>query len=133
MAYRLNWLIPGRVILLELGGIVNEDSMYECDNRVVEMLDDGDADADLIHQVLMLHEIDTSPNLRMLSHMIVPKHPRNGWLMAVGGTHRGNQFVGNLTVHLNRLRARPAASIEEALEFLYHVDPTLPRTAVNTR
>lgn len=91
------------------------------------MMDEGDPEAALIHVVLSYEKQTGRPNLKMLTKLNFPKHPRNGWFIATGITNPLIKMVGGLAAQITKIRAMSIDTIEEALELLYEFDSTIPR------
>ncbi len=127
MAYELSWIVPKRVILCELSGFTEEASGREFDAEMCRMLDDGDAEAALIHTVLVFDKMTGRPNLKLLTSFSFTKHPRNGWLIATGITNPLIKMVGSLAAQITKIRATGIDTVEEAIQLLYEFDSTIPR------
>lgn len=128
MAYRLSWLIPERVILVQLSGVIDEASVLECDGHLVRMLEEADSGTAQVHQIMMFgRDIERTPNTGVYTRLSAPQHPRNGWLIAVGTTKPVMKLIGSLAAQLIRMRARRMDTMFEALDFLYKMDSTMPK------
>lgn len=126
MPYQLDWLVPKRIVLLKYQGIVTETELLESDADLCRFYADGDADAAHIHQICIL-EGTSKTNLAQLTSLKWPKHPRSGWMIAIGKANSLERIIGGFAAQLLKLRFGSANSLEEAIETLYRVDLTLPR------
>jgi hypothetical protein len=126
MPSQLSWIIPKRVILIELSGETNDDEILEGDREICDMMDAGDPNAALIHQIMVFGEVSYTPKLKTLTKMQSPNHPRNGWMIVVGMSNPLLRMIGELASQIMRRRARQKPTIKAALEFLYEMDATLP-------
>lgn len=127
MGYKLEWIIPKRVIRLELSGEMNEQIAQECNANVCKMMDEGDAEAALIHTILKVGQMTTRPNLKLLTSLSFAKHPRNGWLIGVGISNALLRMVFGLAGQIMGMRSMGIDTVEEALELLYEMDSTITR------
>ena len=100
MPYQLSWILPKRVILMDFSGELDEAAIRACDQAIVKMIEQGDGNASLIHQIMVMHDRVSHSRLSLLSSLQWPKHPRNGWLVAVAIGNPMIRTVGNL--YLNR-------------------------------
>ena len=127
MAYQLSWMIPNRIILVEVNGVIDEGSVRTFDQTMLTMLDEGDADAALIHHIMVFGEIVGRPNLKLLTSVTYPQHPRNGWMITVGNNNPLIRMVNGLAAQILQMRVAGIDTVEEALELLYEMDSTIPR------
>lgn len=129
MPHELSWIIPKRVILVEITNPANDQEIPEFDQRVCQMLDEGDPEAALIHQILVFGDGVSTPSMKALSSMSSPRHPRNGWVIMVGVGSPMVPMVTSIVSQIFKIRTRTLDTPEEALVFLREVDSTLPRDA----
>lgn len=127
MEHGLSWIVPKRIILMSPGESTTDADLLEDDRAVLNMLDEGDADAPYIHFIVVLNDNAGRVNLKSLVSMTWPKHPRSGWLVVVGG--RMNPLlraVGGLAAQITKIKVERSETVEEALALLYRLDRTLP-------
>ncbi len=127
MAYQLSWMIPRRVIRVELSGVIDEGAVRNFDQKMCKMLDEGDADAALIHHVMVFGEIVGRPNLKLLTSVAYAQHLRNGWMITVGNNNPLMRMVNGLAAQILQMRVAGIDTVEEALQLLYEMDSTIPR------
>ncbi|MBI1258327.1 MAG: hypothetical protein GC204_12715 [Chloroflexi bacterium] len=127
MEHQISWIIPQRVILIQLSGVVEEAGFREHDLKVLQMLEAGDPNAALIHEILLLDKLENSASIRMMMSLSYPKHPRTGWMIAVGVKNPITKMVGNIATQILKVRTREMPTVEEALAFLFDIDSTLPK------
>lgn len=125
MPYQLDWLVPKRIVLLKYQGTITETELHESDAALCRFYDEGDADAAHIHQICIL-DGTSKTSLVQLTSLKWPKHPRNGWMIAIGKANSIERIIGGFAAQLLKMRFRSANSLAEAVETLYRVDLTLP-------
>ncbi len=127
MPYQLSWLLPKRIILMEFSGVMDDAAIRLCDQEMLKMLDEGDPNAALIHQIMVMHDRTSHSKLSVLASLQWLKHPRNGWFVAVAISNPFMRTIGNLASQITRMRAKSVDTFEQGLEFLFYVDMALPK------
>jgi hypothetical protein len=124
MPYRISWLVEGRVILAELSGDLTAEELIPYDRAICQHLDA--AKAFQVHYLVDTSRVQGLPGMNDMKDFSFLRHPRMGWTAAVGIQSPLVRSVGNFLSKLYKIKARELKSVDEALEFLQSVDPTLP-------
>ncbi len=127
MPYQLNWFIPKRIVMLEYRGELTETEIYASDVDLCRYYDEGDSTAAHIHQICIFDASSKNNSLAVLMSLKWPKHPRNGWMVGVGQANTLERILGGFAAQLFKIHFRSFDTLEHAVDFLYSVDPTLPK------
>lgn len=123
MTYHLEWAVPGRVVLLTFSGHILLEEVTDLIAEAEPMTHSGQAP---VHYIVQMDGVQTYPtSLRQLGS--VTKTDTNhliGWWVVVGAGPVVS-FSLNVLANLLRVKAKTAASTNEALALLRRVDLTL--------
>lgn len=121
MSHMVDWMIEGRVIMVQGTDVVTAPEMEEQIEQVRQLLDTGQPPVHLI--------VDTSktrivPRNLMTIRNIRYRHPSIGQLFFVG-SGRG-LLTGTIIARLNGINSRNFNTLSDALLYLERLDLTLP-------
>lgn len=125
MDYHYQWLIEGELIYVAVYREPDEatlQQMFAVGKQYIEQ-----SERPLVHFVLDLAHIQQAATLGMVIQTARSQqpHPRTGWVITVGERTRQIRLVSSIARQLLNLRMRSYDALEEALDFLRHVDVTL--------
>jgi hypothetical protein len=125
MATRIAWYTQNRVLLMRFQGDVSADELSQINRQITQHLDESDAQ--LVHLILDQRDIGGVPgNIMTLTRtMTFIQHPRLGWVLRFGEIHPTVRFMSAVVMQAASVRFRNFHTLEEALQFLSHVDVTL--------
>jgi len=127
MPVDLNWLLEGRILYIQLTGVLTIDDIKDASQRGVDMLDPSmNLPVHTIHDSRNI--IEPPKNVRALFEVskAALQDPRLGWMINVSSQ---NQFLTYMITMMGKLTGsefRFESSVSEALNFLQMVDQTLP-------
>src|SRR5262249_44343349 len=124
MPVKLSWYVENRVMMVAAQGDYTDEELIALDDQVIKYLDQSTAP--LVHMVMDRQETTHIPSIKSVTMVKWPKHPRYGWTLVVGSTNPFQRFVVALANNFFKGRQRNFDSLDEALDFLNHVDSTLP-------
>ena len=120
MAYELSWVIPSRVLLIELEGTVPTDEMIRLNSESLAHVDAGQAPVHILIDATKLN--NTQVNLHELSQLSKTMHHDGiGWLILINPAKMVS-FATSIVSKLLQKKMKSAESIEEALTILQKVD-----------
>ncbi|MBA3869957.1 MAG: hypothetical protein H0X30_12490 [Anaerolineae bacterium] len=123
MSYELSWIIPSRVLLIELEGTVPTDEMIRLNSESLAHVDAGQAPVHILIDATNLN--NTPVNLHELSELSKTMHHEGiGWLILINPAKMVS-FATSILSKLLQKKMKSADSIQEALMLLERVDQTL--------
>jgi hypothetical protein len=119
------WLLDKRVLYFRVYGEVTLDNIAETMQTQMRFHEEGIAP---IHTLIDLRtpafKVPSLAQIRKVGG--VPLHPSTGWMLLMGGERGVVSFAVSLIIQLSGAKTyRPVKSLEEAVDFLNHNDPTL--------
>lgn len=123
MPYELNWRIENRVIWLRVWDVVTMDEINTISPQIMEMLNAGSAP---VHLLADYTDVTRMPFSLQHSQKAVDvqAHPHIGWVMTITNNQR-MRFITTILLQITSMWMRQFAKVDEALEFLQHVDDSL--------
>jgi hypothetical protein len=126
MPYKVGWLLENKIILVVGSGVFTiEDSLGNM--REAAALAEQAAPI-LLHGIINMLDVTKQPSLAeqfsTRHQVIVP--PNHGWTIIVSKPNSLIRFITSVTIQLFNLRFRMVGSMEEALDLLQKLDPSLP-------
>jgi hypothetical protein len=125
MAFSVEWLVEGRVILASVSGDADAEMGDRVTNALVEFLDHGKSpqvhlvfDASALEKYLVSF-VDTA---KLTNRYI--RHPLLGWFILIS-TNKIINFLGAAVMSTMKVRFRVVGSREEAIAFLREMDSTV--------
>jgi hypothetical protein len=126
MTYRVDWLIPQRVVVIEINGDYTAQDLNESTLQVRDQfLDTGVAPVHLICDVRHITSYPTQIFVIKQASEIYLRHPNMGRLVLVGFDNPLMRFIANAVSQTMRARFQQANSVEEAVQGLKAMDETL--------
>ena len=126
MAHNLSWMVPQRLILLEVSEILTADEITAIVEKYMGMMDaDGVAPVHTLVDARTLDKIDIK--VRELPGLLVggKKDDRFGWTYIVT-ENRFISFLTNMASQLTASQFKTTDNIEDALNTFVRLDSTLP-------
>jgi hypothetical protein len=124
MAYKMGWLVEGRIALIYLSDIITTDEAFHFDPDILPYLEHGRESH--VHLLFDMSGLEKLPGITTLNKFRWPKHPRVGWVIGYPEPGPMISFVALMTAQIFRSRYRTTNTLEEALTFLQQEDATLP-------
>ncbi len=123
MAFELSWVIPSRVLLIEVEGVIPTDELLRLVAEVHTHVDAGQAP---VHMLIDATNLINRPiNLQELSQLSKSmNHESIGWSVMVKPA-KMIWFATSILSKLMQKKMKSAESIEDALIILQRVDFTL--------
>ncbi len=126
MAYTVEWLVPQRVVIIEIVGDYSSHDLNESTLQVRDdFLDKGTAPVHLICDVRQITSYPTQIFVIKQASEIYLRHPNMGRLLLVGFDNPLMRFIANAVSQTMRARFQQAESIEQAISSLKVYDETL--------
>lgn len=123
MAHISKWQIENRVMLVQIEGELTTETVAGINIDLKPMLEIGIAPVHYISDVTNTENININA-FKIPSALEFLKHPNMGWSVMVGGSQVLN-VIANIVGNITGAKFKTAESIEEALQILQSVDPTL--------
>jgi hypothetical protein len=124
MTYQITWLLENRIIYVLNTGIGTAEDVVNSTREVqtllaqsrpfVHMIVDGQQETNDIKLGDLLTIIRTSP-----------ASPNLGWFVYVSES-KMNRFFGSMASQITGAKSKAFATLSEAIEFLQHIDQSLP-------
>ncbi len=129
--YSLDWLIPNKVAYARVYG-----------RHTIEDMEQANADFEgLLHEagqtVHLIMDMRAAENLpiqikRGQEVLEVAKNPNLGWVVSVGSSNEIVKYVGIMIVKIFRLRFQRLGNMQDVIDFLHSLDPSLDWSAART-
>ena len=126
MPYEASWLVEGRIVMIVGSGNLSKTDIDRMDADMLAYLEDSDAER--VHFIFDASGMVKLPGLSVMSEMRAPKHPAMGWNIVAGDLNRLTRFLVATVARFNRVRFRTFDSVDEAIDFLWNADTTLPES-----
>jgi|GEM_PF-1523144 len=127
MPVDISWYLEGRIIYIKYFGDVTIDDKREGAEQEIALLDAGTSA--LVHVLLDITDQTSSPtNIKAIQEALdkALKHPKKGWTLAFGKEEfRMENFINSVVTQSSSARYRTYVTLQETLEFLVYVDPSL--------
>jgi hypothetical protein len=119
----IKWLVKPRIILAYSEGSQDIDDVRLNNQEIKALLDAGQAPVHLVFQAVNLKNSPT--NIQELKNSLdFLRHPNLGWIISVGSNPILN-FVSTIVTNLFRINLRQANSLEDAIDWLKQLDPSI--------
>lgn len=127
MPYKLDWVVPGKVLFGRMWGEPQADEIREFSLSISRTVADAQPP---VHCVLDVTQISRTPfNLRELNSFLNRDHTSNfGWLVLISDNLLA-RFLGTAVLQLAQMRVRVFNDRPSALRFLNEIDSALPDLA----
>ncbi len=124
MAISLSWLLPGRIIRLDMPPTSNVEDLEANDITINRDYLDA-SPQEKVHVLIDARRVNNLPRLLPLTRQQWHQHPKLGWVLSVGHSP-ANRAKGEVVGMSARSNVRHYDTIPEALAFLQSVEPSLP-------
>ncbi len=123
MGHISKWQVEKRVMLVQVEGDITTELVAALSSDITPMLDVGVAPVHYISDVTRAVNININA-FKIPAALDFLKHPNMGWSIMVGGGQVLN-VVANIVGGITGAKFKTAESIEEAMQILQNIDPTL--------
>lgn len=125
MPFEITWLIEKRLVLERLSGVLTPEELEARILKAKQFLESGQPP---VHYVIDMREVEKIPlNLREIRHAArLYRHPALGWTVTFGISNRIIHTLVTIAAKTIEARYRDFATQDEAIRFLYSLDPSLP-------
>jgi hypothetical protein len=124
--YEVSWYVNQRVIHWRVWGQITLEEIAQMGKDQQKLLSEGTIP---VHTISNIADVENFPtDLRQLKEALEGvNHPHLGWILVVGTTTPLKRFVVTTATQMvvPDVRLRMFSKMEEALEFLTHVDETV--------
>jgi phosphatidate phosphatase APP1 len=127
MGYTTAWQIEKRVMLVRIENDLTTEVVEGLSRNLTPMLDVGIAPVHYISDVTHATNININA-FKIPAALDFLKHPNMGWSVMVGGSQVLN-VVANIVGSITGAKFKTAESVEEAIQILQNIDPTLRDSA----
>jgi hypothetical protein len=130
MAYSISWLVPERVLQVEVQGSVHLDQITDMNAAVLGYMQSAQAP---VHLIISSRDLQISHlNIRMVQERItLLRSPRIGWIVFTVDHSFVRFFAAAVTQFARFEQVRFVPSVEVATSLLNTLDPTLHSMAVS--
>jgi hypothetical protein len=120
------WLLPGRIIYVHWSGQLTLDDLTAANHRTKTLLESGEAPIHLIRDDSQLRPGTTPFSINQLVTAVnAIRNPVMGWAITIGKSAGHVTIATDLYCKVMRIRHHRAVCVEDALQFLQQVDPSL--------
>lgn len=126
MTSQVNWLLEDRIVYVLNTGVGTADDVVTSMHDALVLLDKGRAP---VHMIVdgQTERNDISLGDLMTILRASPASPNLGWFVYVSES-KMNRFFGSIGSQMTGAQTKSYATLQEAIEFLQHVDQTLPES-----
>ena len=128
MPFSYEWYIEGQVVYLKVWGDQTIDELYQSNETMLQFLEAMPADRHFIHLIVFDEQLGTAPtNIRQINKILTyGRHPNLGWVVMTGDKPKSiTDFVVTMLAKITRARFIRYVTIEEAIDHLKSVDPSI--------
>jgi len=126
MTANVSWYIEGRIVMVTATGSLTIRDGIAISNQLIQLFESSTAP--LVHVLVNQRDLSAVPQdlKQIVKATAFMRHPQMGWLLLFGTENRAVHFMAYLASQIARLRHRRFSTLDDALDFLYSVDLTLP-------
>ncbi len=133
MPVSLHWLLNDRIIYSHFSGIVTLSELRLAVSEGVELVDSVNPLIPLIHGIVDNRDVTEFPKSslklsRSLNDLL--RHQRLGWILYVSDMNPTIKMLSSLVSQIARKQYHSVGTMQEAIEFLQHIDTTLPQLSI---
>lgn len=126
MPVQMGWLMENRVMVLRFEGVISDEDIDMMDEFVTRSYDNSPQPT--VHLIADTRAITVQSSLKKTLRMKCVRHARRGWTITIGALHNTtSRFIVGAITSMFQIRHRDQEGLEEALEALQRVDPSLPK------
>jgi len=122
--YELNWLEEGHVLLAKMQTTIPESEFEAMDQDFLDHF--AQSKSNFVHTIFDMTENVDMPDLKRMVDFEFVKSPKLGWTLVAGQLNPVTKFLIVMSAKINRTRFRAFETVEEAVDFIYTVDSSLP-------
>jgi hypothetical protein len=122
----IEWVLEQRVLFVRVEGHIIGEELIRLDDDVLTHMDQAGATGP-VHFVEDVRGMTNAPPLLVSLNLKLIRDPRLGWSISIGAVQNPwIRLVYQSLVVATGIHWRDASSLEQALEYLNRIDPTLP-------
>jgi len=131
MIKRIEWLITGRMILVEIADVISADDVDNISEKVSHMIA-TEGEPPYVHVLYDVRQRSAiSPEILSLSRLRLSSKPASigmlGWTLIVDpNPHVIMQSLASILIQVMSIRLRVFKEMQAALDFIWDMDKTLP-------
>lgn len=127
MPYTIEWLIPNRLIFIDVNPYIIDDDVFAIDQTMNQWLETaGQESSSRVHSITNLSNTARLPSIGTIGRgLTYPKHPNFGWNLIIGVRHPAIKLAVGIIPQLFKAPVRVEDTIEDAINFLCVADPAL--------
>jgi len=122
------WYIPARILHIEVYDDNDVEALQEFGDRARQLVQEGEApvhilldDADAAPPPVSLNVLKDALNMRSVDVQSL------GWVIGIGDGAMVAKVIFPMLTKILGIKYTRVASLDDAIDFLQHRDPTLPR------
>ena len=122
MEYKIEWLVDGRVLHLQIIGEFEAETVRKGISELKQFIDSGTAP---VHVIVDLSGIVKMPkSMREIISQLesMRYHPNGGWVVTISNSVM-LRFAGQIATVFIGAQHRSVATFEEAVKTICHIDP----------
>jgi hypothetical protein len=128
MSFKINWLVDSHLSFTPTWGAVTADDLKAFDIESIEAM--NRATVPLVHAIYDYTHVTSVPSIKEFLTLKAGKHPKAGWVVLTGLNDPMFRFTVSTVIKIFRVRLRVMDSNQQALDFIYEMDSTLPSIGV---
>jgi hypothetical protein len=125
MPYQISWFIEDKVIAEKFWGDFNDTELAKWEQEICDMLEQ--TTSPIIHLLLDPAEVKALPSIKAIRHLLIPYHPRIGWVIVYGIRRNYVRALLLFTIFLFKMRYKIVESQNQAVAFLGELDALIPK------
>lgn len=125
MGYSHLWLVPERIYIFQVYGELTMDDVSQGSEESIQYVRSGQPP---VHSIIDIRNVTSYPKSvsQIRQAAAIMKEPNVGWIVGLSND-RVLSFIGDLVAQLSNVKSKTTFTPEEALDFLWRVDSTLPQ------
>ncbi len=122
--YKVEWLVENRVILIQIAGEYDLQTMQQGIQKVKKYVDEGTAPVHVVWDMAGITKMPRDIREPLGELEILRYHPNGGWIVMISSNVMV-RFVGQIATRFLGANFRSVVSYDEAVETISRVDPAL--------
>lgn len=125
MSHSHLWLVPERIFVFHVYGEMAIDDVAQSSEAAIQYARSGQPP---VHGIIDIRDVTSYPKSvdQFRQAAAILKEPNIGWIIGVSND-RVLSFIGDTVAQLSRVKSKTFNNPDDALEFLWRVDSTLPQ------
>jgi len=122
LPYQLSWYTEKRILYQQYAGVLTEAELIAADNEATNLVQSGTAPVHIIADTTSVEKFPMS--LSQANRLLGKRAEGLGWVVTISH-NRAMNFLVSVVLQVRGVETRFATSLDEALVFLCHRDPSL--------